>query len=350
MNIKELLKNKKSVNIPKKIITFFYKKKILITGAAGSIGATITKALAEHVTCKLILVDQSESGLYELQQKLKANGCQNFNIVIGDICDETQMDFLFKTYNPDLIYHTAAYKHVPLTEENWYAAIKTNVIGTKILADLSQKYKLSQFIYVSTDKAVNPKSIMGATKRVAELYLHHLNKNSQCLFKMIRFGNVPYSNGSVLPLFEFQLANQKKIEITHKKVTRYFINSSKVCEALFLMAIDSKNEFFIVEMGEQIPILEVALHFIKAKGLKPFKEVPIKFIGMRPGEKLHEELQYSYEVKKANNETELIIPLAMNVSNFKIEDFNTLLQIKPADLKEEVVISLKKIIPEFDAN
>ncbi|WP_417857431.1 polysaccharide biosynthesis protein, partial [Xanthomarina gelatinilytica] len=267
-------------------------KIILVTGAAGSIGSEISRQLCQYKHKLLVLVDQAESDLYELQQELIQNGIQNFKVIVADVRDDKRMELLFQELSPQKVFHAAAYKHVPLMEESPCEAVKVNVIGTKTIADLSLKYNVERFVMVSTDKAVNPTNVMGATKRAAEMYISCLSKKSNATkFTITRFGNVLGSNGSVIPLFKKQIENGGPLTVTHKDITRYFMTIPEACKlVLEAGTMGVGGEIYIFDMGKSVKIFDVAKKMIFLSGLKYPEDIDIKITGLRPGEKLYEEL------------------------------------------------------------
>ena len=272
-------------------------KVILVTGAAGSIGSEISRQLATYNCKHLILVDQAESPLYELQQELLQNSISNFTAIVADVRDVQRMELLFKEFLPQRVFHASAYKHVPLMEENPYEAIKTNVQGTKNIADISLTYGVERFVLVSSDKAVNPTNVMGATKRVAEKYITCLSKfSSTTKFTITRFGNVLDSNGSVIPMFKKQIKKGGPLTVTHKEITRYFMTIPEACSLVLEAGVMGLGgEIYIFDMGKSVKIFELAKKIIQLSGYAYPKDIDIKITGLRPGEKLFEELLASGE-------------------------------------------------------
>ena len=272
-------------------------KVILVTGAAGSIGSEISRQLATYNCKHLILVDQAESPLYELQQELLQNSISNFTAIVADVRDVQRMELLFKEFLPQRVFHASAYKHVPLMEENPYEAIKTNVQGTKNIADISLTYGVERFVMVSSDKAVNPTNVMGATKRVAEKYITCLSKfSSTTKFTITRFGNVLGSNGSVIPMFKKQIKKGGPLTVTHKEITRYFMTIPEACSLVLEAGVMGLGgEIYIFDMGKSVKIFELAKKIIQLSGYAYPKDIDIKITGLRPGEKLFEELLASGE-------------------------------------------------------
>lgn len=328
-------------------------KKILITGAAGSIGSEITRQLMSYSVSQLILIDQAESALYDLQQstlKLCKDKC---DFIIGDIRNKSKIESIFKKFKPDIVFHAAAYKHVPLMEENPYEAISTNVKGTKIVADLSVEYEVKKFIMISTDKAVNPTSIMGTTKRMAELYVSGLNTLEKTKFIVTRFGNVLGSNGSVVPIFKKQIEEGGPLTVTSTEITRYFMTIPEACQLVLEAAtLGLRGEIFVFDMGEPIKILDLAKKMIRLSGLKYPDDIAIEIIGLRPGEKLHEELLATNEVYLPTPNPKIKIAKVEKTDNLLINKINELISIaldnNELDTDNTLIIrKLKEIVPEF---
>jgi FlaA1/EpsC-like NDP-sugar epimerase len=265
---------------------------VLITGASGSIGSEIVRQVAGYSIRRLILLDQAESPLFHLELECAEKfGTKDIEIVVADICDAERMQQIFEGFRPHLVYHAAAYKHVPMMEANPWEAVHTNVQGTMILADLAVKHKVEKFIMISTDKAVKPTSVMGATKRIAEMYTQAMNSRNGTRFITTRFGNVLGSNGSVIPLFREQISKGGPVTVTHPEITRYFMTIPEACQlVLEAGAMGKGGEIFIFDMGKSIKIVDLAKKMIMLSGLTLGSDIQIKFTGLRPGEKLYEEL------------------------------------------------------------
>lgn len=267
----------------------FFNETILITGAAGSIGSGLVKQLIHSTYKKLILVDIAESPVYSLIKSLDNANTQKIEFVILNITNKPGLVNLFKTHKPTIIFHAAAYKHVPLMESNPLEAIHLNIFGTQILADIAVNFKVKKFVFISTDKAVNPISIMGLTKLIAENYLKYVSLNKNTNFYITRFGNVLGSNGSVVPIFKKQIESGLPLTITNEEISRYFIRKETACELILKIAISEEtSNSFTFNMGEPIKILDLAKRMIYIS--KQNKNYPIKFTGLRPGEKLTEEI------------------------------------------------------------
>jgi FlaA1/EpsC-like NDP-sugar epimerase len=328
-------------------------KIILITGAAGSIGSEITRQVSRYNIKQLILIDQAESPLYELQQELIRNGVVNLVTIVGDVRDYNRMNCIFDKYQPNKVFHAAAYKHVPLMEAFPYEAVKINVLGTKNIADLSLKYGVSRFVMVSTDKAVNPTNIMGATKRVAEMYISTLsNLKSSTLFTITRFGNVLGSNGSVIPLFKKQIEQGGPVTVTHTDITRYFMTIPEAC-SLVLEAgtMGEGGEIYIFDMGKSVKIFDLAKKMIRLSGFNYPNEIDIKISGLRPGEKLYEELLAKEENTIATYHEKIMIAKSMDHDFEGVQlKINEMSQTNYEDDICKLVCLIKEIVPEFKSN
>ncbi len=267
-------------------------KRVLVTGAGGSIGSELCRQIAEYEPACLVLVDKNENYLHEIYCELRASfETMEIHCSLTDITNRTKQERVFQSVKPEIVFHAAAQKHVPLSEENPEEAVINNVVGTKNIAELSDKFGVLAFVMVSTDKAVNPTSVMGTTKRIAELFVQALSQKSQTKFVTVRFGNVLNSNGSVVPIFTKQIERGGPVTVTHPVVERYFMSISEAVQ-LILQAATMGNdcEIFILNMGKSIRIVDLAVELIKHAGLKPYEDIQIKFTGLRPGEKLFEEL------------------------------------------------------------
>ena len=325
-------------------------KTIFVTGAAGSIGSEISRQISQYNVKKLVLIDQAESDLYDLQQEFLRNSNNNFAVEVGNVRDYNSMKRLFNDYNPNIIFHAAAYKHVPLMEENPYEAIRVNIHGTKIVADLSIENNVDKFVFVSTDKAVNPTNIMGATKRVAEMYISSISKNGLTKFITTRFGNVLGSNGSVVPLFKKQLETGGPLTVTHKDITRYFMTIPEACQLVLEAGImGNGGEIYVFDMGQSVKIYDVAKKMIQLSGLKHPEDVDIKITGLRPGEKLYEELLANNEnTLSTHNQKILIAKVGKMKANIIEGKINSLCVNNNNDNnKIKIVKILKELVPEY---
>lgn len=346
MNLENILTSKPSLKIADEVLNYLKSEVVLITGAAGSIGSELLKTLAHNCNCQLIAMDCNEFGLYTLEQQLGNNNI-SIEFVLGNICDKRTVEVLFQKYQPTIVYHAAAYKHVPLMEKNPYEAIKVNVIGTQIVANISKEYKVKNFVFVSTDKAVCPSSIMGATKRMGELYVANLNATANTIFKIIRFGNIPYSSGSVIPLFESQISKGVPITITDKEVTRYFISIEKVCNSLLAILIEKKGNLMLCEMGTPVNIYELAKAVLNNSDRKLNKAISFDCIGLRPGEKLHEVLNYKNEIEcKSLNKLVNCFEMPKAKKN-TINSIESLKNVMPTTKREIIIELFQAIIPSY---
>ena len=283
---------------PRSVREMISGKRVLVTGAGGSIGSELCRQIAAFDPEVLIMLDRYENGLYSIGNELaKAPARPRFQLTIGDVCDAALMDHLFATHRPEIIFHAAAHKHVPLMEMNPCEAVKNNVIGTRTLAEAAQRYSARRFILISTDKAVNPSSVMGACKRVAELMVQSMRTEGETAFVAVRFGNVLGSNGSVIPLFLEQITAGGPVTITHPQMRRFFMLIPEAVQlVLHGAALGEHGALYVFDMGEQIPLLEIARNLIRISGHIPDQDIPIVFTGMRPGEKLYEELVGADEI------------------------------------------------------
>ena len=325
-------------------------KTILVTGAAGSIGSEIVRQIIQFNPKKIILLDQAESPLYEIEMELK-DGFDDltFEVVIGDIRNIDRLENVFKTLSPEIVFHAAAYKHVPMMENNPSESILTNVLGTKNIADLASKYNVEKFVMVSTDKAVNPTNVMGASKRIAEIYIQSLNSISKTKFITTRFGNVLGSNGSVIPRFRQQIEKGGPLTITHPDITRFFMTIPEACQLVLEAGTTGQGgEIFVFDMGESVKIIDLAKKMIKLSGLTLDKDIKIVFSGLRPGEKLYEELLTNEENTLPTHHNQIMI------AKVKEYDFKTI-EFKIAELinsfenqdNRSIVSMMKTLVPEY---
>ena len=325
---------------------------ILVTGAAGSIGSGMVRQIAKYKPAKLVLLDQAESPLYDLQNELfsEFNGL-DFEVVIGDIRSFDRMKNLFETFKPKYVFHAAAYKHVPLMENNPSEAVLTNVLGTRNLVDLSLATQVHKFVMISTDKAVNPTNVMGASKRIAEIYAQSSNAKGGTRFVTTRFGNVLGSNGSVIPLFQRQIEQGGPITVTDERVTRFFMTIPEACQlVLEAGTMGEGGEIFIFDMGESVKIIDLAKKMIKLSGLELEKDIQIKITGLRPGEKLYEELLAEEENTLNTHHPQIYKAKIRDESAEQIERINELITLFGTQNNDEIVVKMKLIVPEFKSN
>ncbi|MEP3374521.1 MAG: nucleoside-diphosphate sugar epimerase/dehydratase [Maribacter dokdonensis] len=331
-----------------KIAMELMNKSVMVTGGAGSIGSEIVRQICNYDYKSLIVIDSAESALYDLQQELKQNGFHNFIPIVTDIRDKNRMNALFSEHKPNVVFHAAAYKHVPLMEYNSYEAIKINVGGTKNVADLSILHNVEKFVFVSTDKAVNPTNVMGATKRIAEMYISCMQKENKTKFITTRFGNVLGSNGSVIPLFRKQIEKGGPLTLTHKDITRYFMTIPEASQlVLEAGAMGAGGEIFIFDMGESVKIYDLAKNMIKLSGLRYPEDIDIKITGLRPGEKLFEELLANGENTLPTYHQKIKISKVRDVEYAKVRSKIDELCITNMFFSGNTVKLMKEIVPEY---
>lgn len=357
IQIEDLLERQPIVLDNKSISKQLKDKTILITGAAGSIGSEIVRQVLCFNPKKVIILDQAETPLHHLSlETLNISSDAQIHSVIADIRNKEAMHKIFKLYQPQVVYHAAAYKHVPLMEENPSQAILTNIEGTKNLADLSCQYNVKKFVMVSTDKAVNPSNVMGASKRIAEKYVQSLQLKSikekgshGTKFITTRFGNVLGSNGSVVPLFTKQIADGGPVTITHKDIIRYFMTIPEACQlVLEAGAMGNGGEIYIFDMGKPVKIIDLARKMIKLAGFIPDKDIKISIVGLRPGEKLYEELLNDTSKTIPTHNDKIMIAEEIQEEYEDLHtDINELIGIANFFDNQDIVSKMKKIVPEF---
>lgn len=357
IQIEDLLERNPIILDNKTISKDLKDKTILITGAAGSIGSEIVRQVLQFKPYSVVLVDQGETPLHQLTLELETIVTDsNLHSVIADVRNKEVMRRVFRTYSPQVVYHAAAYKHVPLMEENPSQAIQTNVEGTKNVADLACEFKVKKFVMVSTDKAVNPSNVMGASKRIAEKYVQSLqlrsvkeNNGKGTKFITTRFGNVLGSNGSVVPLFSKQIAAGGPVTITHQDIIRYFMTIPEACQlVLEAGSMGRGGEIYIFDMGKPVKIIDLARKMIKLAGFIPDKDIPIKIVGLRPGEKLYEELlnDTSKTIPTYHEKIMIAEEIQEEFENLHLE-IEELIGMSTFFSNEDIVAKMKKIVPEF---
>lgn len=349
VDIEDLL-GRESVKIrDKEVLRFLKGKKVLVTGAGGSIGSELCRQISSLDPKELILVDIYENNVYELQQELIRKYNLGLKVLIASVRDKSRMEEIFINYQPEIVFHAAAHKHVPLMEDSPCEAIKNNVFGTLNMAELSAKYKVKRFVLISTDKAVNPTNIMGASKRCCEMIVQTLNKSSETEFVAVRFGNVLGSNGSVVPLFKKQIEEGGPVKVTHPEITRFFMT---IPEAVSLVleagAIARGGEIFVLNMGEPVKILDLAKNLISLSGLEPDVDIKIEFTGLRAGEKLYEEILMDEEGLRDTGKDKIYVgqPIEFDEGEF----FNRLKDLQDVAEREdddEVRYVMKSIVPTY---
>lgn len=322
----------------------FSNETILITGAAGTIGSGLSKLLATSTFKNLILLDNAETPLYYLQKEFELHKFSNIHFILGDIRDNHAIEEIFKTYNPSFIFHAAAYKHVSMMESNPYEAVTLNILATKHLADLALKHRVKTFIFISTDKAVNPISVMGMTKRIGERYLESLNLKNSTRFLTTRFGNILGSNGSLIPLFKKQLDLGIPLTITDKEVTRYFISNKKACLLILKIAMHThwEHALFTFKMGDPIKIIDVAHVFLDINRLNIKNN--IKIIGLRPGEKPHENFVSDHEALKPTDYEDIMYITSKKELTELTFNLKSIEDIMPLDTPSQIKTVLETFI------
>ncbi|MFY0643772.1 MAG: polysaccharide biosynthesis protein [Bacteroidia bacterium] len=353
----EALLEREPIQLDKaKISKELNNKVILITGAAGSIGSEIARQCLAFKPKKLVLLDQAETPVYHLQNQLKAY--TQAEVVIADVCNQARLRKVFDYYKPSYVFHAAAYKHVPLMENNPYEAINTNVFGTQTVANLAVEFKAEKFVLVSTDKAVNPTNIMGASKRIAEIYVQSLNaklnldSDQHTKFITTRFGNVLGSNGSVIPIFEKQIEAGGPITVTHPEITRYFMTIPEACQLVLEAGVMGKGgEIYIFDMGESVKIIDLAKKMIRLSGFKVGKDIDIVYTGLRPGEKLKEELLNDKENTVGTHNPKIMIAKVPKYNYLEVNEvINKLYKEKDQLTNRFLVKTMKRIVPEYVSN
>jgi FlaA1/EpsC-like NDP-sugar epimerase len=332
-----------------KIALYLKNKVVLVTGGGGSIGSELCRQIAAFLPKQLILLDFYENNAYDIQNELKFKYPDlNLTAVIANIREEQRIDNIFRQYRPDVVFHAAAHKHVPLMEENPIEAIKNNVFGTINVVKSADKYKTSKFILISTDKAVNPTNVMGATKRIAEMIIQATNRHSKTKFAAVRFGNVLGSNGSVIPLFKKQIVNGGPVTVTHPEVTRYFMTIPEAVQLVIQAgSMVIGGEVFVLDMGQPVKIYDLARNLIKLSGYKPDEDIEIVFTGLRPGEKLYEELLLEEEGLSTTRHNKIFVakPIFTDLAMLKRE-LAILSELLLQDA-EEVINYIPHIVPTY---
>ncbi len=328
-------------------------KIILITGAAGSIGSELARQCAKYNPTLLVLLDQAESPLHELELEFNEKDI-NFKheVVIADVRNKERLQNVFNTFKPQIVFHAAAYKHVPMMENNPSESILTNILGTKTVADLAVEYRVEKFVMVSTDKAVNPTNVMGASKRIAEIYIQSLGKNTSTKFITTRFGNVLGSNGSVIPRFKKQIEQGGPITITHPEITRFFMTIPEACQlVLEAGSMGNGSEIFVFDMGKAVKIVDLAKKMINLSGLKEGRDIKITYTGLRPGEKLFEELLASSENTLPTHHAQILVGKVREYPFEEVTQFiNELIALFNTQDNKRIVAKMKDIVPEFVSN
>jgi FlaA1/EpsC-like NDP-sugar epimerase len=327
-------------------------KRILVTGAAGSIGSELVRQLLKFEPAKIYMLDQAETPLFELEQEINAVDAAGVAVAaMGDVRNEDRMRRALDVFKPEVVFHAAAYKHVPLMENNPSEAIRVNVLGTKIMADLADEFGVESFVFISTDKAVNPTSVMGASKRAAEMYVQSKNKHAKTAYITTRFGNVLGSNGSVIPIFKKQIEEGGPITVTHQDVTRFFMTIPEAAQLVLQAAAMGKGgEIFAFDMGESVKIIELARNMIKLSGLTEGKDIEIKVTGLRPGEKLYEEVLSDKENTLATPHPKILIAKVREYEYPEVQkEIGELIQLFDEQNNGKIISKLKQMIPEYQS-
>ncbi len=324
-------------------------KTVLVTGGGGSIGSELCRQIARHEPKRLIIFDIYENNAYDIQQELKRDYPKlDLVALIGSVRNTHRINNIFEQYRPDIVYHAAAHKHVPLMEDSPNEAIKNNVLGTWKTAQAADRFCVSRFVLISTDKAVNPTNIMGASKRLCEMVIQMMNHQSKTEFVAVRFGNVLGSNGSVIPLFKKQIEEGGPVTVTHPDIIRYFMTIPEAVSLVLQAGAQAKGgEIFVLDMGKPVKILDLALNLIRLSGYKPYEDIDIQFTGLRPGEKLYEELLMSEEGLQST-ENELIHigkPIEFDEEQFRhqLEELDEWSRQDRPDIREKVM----EIVPTY---
>jgi len=325
-------------------------KIIMVTGASGSIGSELVRQMLNFNPQKIIMIDQAESAMFDLEVELTSKyDFKNFEIAIADICNEVRMEHAFALFKPQIVYHAAAYKHVPMMENNPSEALFTNIKGTRIVADLSVKYGIEKFIMISTDKAVNPTNVMGASKRIAEIYVQALNQRGKTHFITTRFGNVLGSNGSAVTLFSKQIEAGGPVTVTHPEVIRYFMTIPEACHLVLEAGMMGKGgDIYLFDMGKPVKIVDLAKKMIQLSGLEIDKDIKIKFTGLRPGEKLYEELLNDAENSMPTYHPQIMIGKVREYNFDSVSmEIESLISLFDKQDNIAIVKKMKEIVPEF---
>lgn len=350
VELEDLLGREPVVLDNKGISDYLNNKVVLVTGAGGSIGSELCRQIAQFGPKLLILFDIYENTVYDIQNELKHDYSNlNIKVLIGSVRDKDRLREIFDRYNINVVFHAAAHKHVPLMEDSPKEAIKNNVFGTLNLVNISNEKEIEKFVLISTDKAVNPTNIMGATKRLCEMIIQSYNTISNTEFVAVRFGNVLGSNGSVIPLFKNQIKNGGPVTVTHKNITRYFMLIPEAAQLVLQAGGFAKGgEIFILDMGKPVKIYDLAIDLIKLSGLEPHRDIKIKVTGLRPGEKLYEELLMSEEGLLNTNHRKIYIgrPTFDSIDNLRKKLFDLKYILEEND-EEKVKEKLKQIVPTY---
>lgn len=352
VQIEDLL-GREPVHLDNKNINSLIKNKtVLVTGGGGSIGSELCRQIVKYDPKRLVILDIYENNLYDIEMELRAEYPKlNLEAIVASVRDKARLNNVFETYKPEIVFHAAAHKHVPLMEKSPLEAIKNNVFGTYNVVNCADEYGVEKFVLISTDKAVNPTNIMGASKRVCEMIVQAKNKVSNTEYAAVRFGNVLGSNGSVIPLFKKQIERGGPVTVTHKDITRFFMTIPEAVQLILQAVTYAKGgEIFVLDMGEPVKIYDLAVSLIKLLGYEPNADIPIEITGLRPGEKLYEEILMSEEGLTSTKHNKIFITEPMNITmeelEEKLEKLKELLKLEK-DENSEVKRYIKEIVPTF---
>ena len=354
VEIEDLLGREPIKTSIEEIMGYVSGKVIMVTGGGGSIGSELCRQIASHNPKQLIIVDIYENNAYDIQQELvRKYPHLNLVVLIASVRNTNRMDQIFETYQPELVYHAAAHKHVPLMEVSPNEAVKNNVLGTWKIVQAADKYKVKRFVLISTDKAVNPTNIMGATKRICEMIVQTYNKRSETEFVAVRFGNVLGSNGSVIPLFKKQILEGGPVTVTDPNIIRYFMTIPEAVSLVLQAGAYAKGgEIFVLDMGEPMKIVELAENLIKLSGYKPYEDIDIQFTGLRPGEKMYEERLMEEEgmQQTANKMISIGQPIQLDEEKFlkQLAELKEYVVTEPSDIREHVKAIVPTYVPKED--
>jgi FlaA1/EpsC-like NDP-sugar epimerase len=350
INIEDLLGREKITLNTEEIAQYIKGETVLVTGGGGSIGSELCRQIARYSPRLLLIFDNYENNAYELQNELLFSFKDQLNVkvLIGSVRDRKRLEQVFSEYRPAVVFHAAAHKHVPLMEENPQEAIKNNVFGTINVAECADRYSSKRFVLISTDKAVNPANIMGATKRIAEMIIQNMDKNSDTIYTAVRFGNVLGSNGSVIPLFMKQIERGGPVTVTHPQITRFFMTISEAASLVIQAgAMAGGGEIFVLDMGEPVKIVDLANALITLSGLEPGVDIDIEYTGLRPGEKLYEELLITEEGIDITKNQWIFIEKVQKVDFELLNKEINLLKGKDILTMEEIKDFIKKVVPTY---
>lgn len=353
IEIEDLL-GRDTIKLDNKNIGKLIKNKVvLVTGGGGSIGSELCRQIIKYNPDRLVMIDIYENNLYDIEQELKFDYPEiKIDAIVASIRDKQRLNEIFEQYKPYLVFHAAAHKHVPLMETSPLEAIKNNVFGTYNVVNCADQFNVKRFILISTDKAVNPTNVMGATKRLCEMIVQAKNKVSQTEYAAVRFGNVLGSNGSVVPLFKKQIANGGPVTVTHKDITRFFMTIPEAVSLVLQAMSGAKGgEIFVLDMGEPVKIYDMAIKLIKLSGLEPNVDIQIKITGLRPGEKLYEELLMAEEGLEQTKHDKIYIAAPMNIDitmiNQKLNELSNLLETSTNEQRDKIKTVIKEVVPTF---